>query len=31
MDPLEARVQNGHVEVRFARFRAQVKERIEVG
>jgi menaquinol-cytochrome c reductase iron-sulfur subunit len=31
MDALEARVQNGHVEVRFARFRAQIKERIEVG
>jgi menaquinol-cytochrome c reductase iron-sulfur subunit len=31
MDTLEARVHDGHVEVRFARFRAQIKERIEVG
>jgi menaquinol-cytochrome c reductase iron-sulfur subunit len=31
MDPLEVRVQDGHVEVRFVRFRAQVEERIEVG
>ena len=31
MDPLEARVNNGAVEVRFARFRAQVPERQEVG
>ena len=30
MDPLEARVQDGHVEVRFVRYRAQIKERIEV-
>ena len=31
MDALESRVQDGHVEVRFARFRAQVKDRIEIG
>jgi menaquinol-cytochrome c reductase iron-sulfur subunit len=31
MDSLEARVQNGHVEVRFERFRAQAKEKLEVG
>jgi menaquinol-cytochrome c reductase iron-sulfur subunit len=31
MDELETRVENGHVEVRFVRFRAQVKERIEIG
>lgn len=31
MDELETRVEDGHVEVRFVRFRAQVKERIEVG
>jgi menaquinol-cytochrome c reductase iron-sulfur subunit len=31
MDPLEVRVQGDQVEVRFARFRAQVKERVEVG
>jgi menaquinol-cytochrome c reductase iron-sulfur subunit len=31
MDTLEARVQDGHVEVRFQRFRAQIKEQIEVG
>jgi menaquinol-cytochrome c reductase iron-sulfur subunit len=31
MDSLEARVQDGHVEVRFIRFRAQIKERIEMG
>jgi len=31
MDPLETRVRDGSVEVRFLRFRAQVKERIEVG
>jgi Rieske Fe-S protein len=31
MDPLEVRVNDEHVEVRFARFRAQTKERIEVG
>ena len=31
MDPLEARVRDGHVEVRFVRFRAQTKERIELG
>lgn len=30
MDPLEARVQDGHVEVRFVRYRAQIKERVEV-
>jgi Rieske Fe-S protein len=31
MDPLEARVVDGQIEVRFVRFRAQVKERIEIG
>jgi menaquinol-cytochrome c reductase iron-sulfur subunit len=31
MDSLETRIQDGHVEVRFMRFRAQVKERIELG
>jgi len=31
MDPLETRVRDGHVEVRFIRYRAQIKERIEVG
>jgi menaquinol-cytochrome c reductase iron-sulfur subunit len=31
MDELETRVEDGHVEVRFVRFRAQVKERIEIG
>lgn len=31
MDPLEARVVDGQVEVRFVRFRAQVKERVEIG
>lgn len=31
LDPLETRVQDGHVEVRFQRFRAQIKERIEIG
>jgi Rieske Fe-S protein len=31
MDPLESRVVDGEVEVRFVRFRAQVKERVEVG
>lgn len=31
MDTLEARVVDGEVEVRFKRFRAQVKERIEIG
>jgi len=31
MDTLEARVVDGDVEVRFVRFRAQVKERIEIG
>lgn len=31
MDTLEARVVDGAVEVRFVRFRAQVKERIEIG
>ncbi len=31
MDSLEARVVDGSVEVRFVRFRAQVKERIEIG
>jgi len=31
LDPLEARVVDGQVEVRFVRFRAQVKDRVEVG
>ncbi len=31
MDPLDARVVDGQVEVRFVRFRAQIKEREEVG
>ncbi len=31
MDPLETRVRDGQVEVRFVRFRAQIKEREEVG
>lgn len=31
MDPLETRVVDGQVEVRFVRFRAQVKERVEIG
>lgn len=31
MDKLETRVEDGHVEVRFMRFRAQTKERIEIG
>jgi menaquinol-cytochrome c reductase iron-sulfur subunit len=31
MDTLDARVKDGHVEVRFVRFRAQTKERIEIG
>lgn len=31
LDALETRVQDGQVEVRFQRFRAQIKERIEVG
>jgi Rieske Fe-S protein len=31
MDALDARVRDGHVEVRFLRFRAQAKERIEIG
>lgn len=31
LDPLESRVVDGQVEVRFVRFRAQVKERVEVG
>jgi len=31
LDPLEARVVDGKVEVRFVRFRAQVAERVEVG
>jgi hypothetical protein len=31
MDPLEVRVVEGQVEVRFVRFRAQVKERVEIG
>jgi hypothetical protein len=28
---LETRVQDGHVEVKFIRYRAQIKEKIEVG
>lgn len=31
MDELQTRVTDGQVEVRFARFRAQIKERIEIG
>jgi len=31
LDPLETRVVDGQVEVRFVRFRAQVEERVEVG
>jgi menaquinol-cytochrome c reductase iron-sulfur subunit len=31
MDPLDVRIVDGQVEVRFVRFRAQVKEREEVG
>jgi hypothetical protein len=31
MDPLETRVADGSVEVRFIRYRAQTKERIELG
>jgi menaquinol-cytochrome c reductase iron-sulfur subunit len=31
LDPLETRVKDGRVEVRFVRFRAQVRERIEIG
>lgn len=31
LDPLDARVVGGQVEVRFVRFRAQVRERTEVG
>jgi Rieske Fe-S protein len=31
LDPLETRVVDGQVEVRFVRFRAQVKDRVEVG
>lgn len=31
MDPLEVRVAGDQIEVRFARFRAQTEERIEVG
>ena len=31
MDQLETRIQDGHVEVRFQRFRAQTKERVEIG
>ena len=31
MDPLDTRVVDGQVEVRFVRFRAQVKERVEIG
>lgn len=31
MDPLDVRVRDGQVEVRFVRFRSQSKERIEIG
>lgn len=31
LDALEARVLDGHVEVRFQRFRTQLKERVELG
>lgn len=31
LDPLDARVVDGKVEVRFVRFRPQVRERVEVG
>lgn len=31
LDPLETRIVDEHIEVRFVRFRAQVKERVEVG
>jgi len=31
LDPLDARVVDDHVEVRFTRFRTQIKERIEIG
>ena len=31
MDSLETRVQDGHVEVKFMRYRAQIKDKIEVG
>jgi Rieske Fe-S protein len=31
LDPLETRVVDGQVEVRFVRYRAQVAERVEVG
>ncbi|MDD9932464.1 MAG: Rieske (2Fe-2S) protein [Myxococcales bacterium] len=31
LDPLDTRVVDGKVEVRFARFRAQVAERVEIG
>lgn len=31
LDPLETRIVDGKVEVRFVRYRAQVKERVEVG
>lgn len=31
LDPLEARVREGRVEVRFKRFRTQISERVEVG
>lgn len=31
LDPLDTRVKDGKVEVRFARFRAQVPERVEIG
>jgi menaquinol-cytochrome c reductase iron-sulfur subunit len=31
MDSLETRVQDGHVEVKFIRYRAQIKEKIEIG
>jgi menaquinol-cytochrome c reductase iron-sulfur subunit len=31
LDPLETRVVDGQVEVRFVRFRAQVRDRVEIG
>jgi len=31
LDPLQTRVKDGKVEVRFVRFRAQVAERVEIG
>ena len=31
LDPLETRVQNGQIEVRFMRFRTQIKQRVQIG